>query len=58
MQYVFVKDALERRDIDVVVPYAFGIDDQNRPASADAQAIRQGAFDTLWIAQFGQTVRA
>jgi hypothetical protein len=58
MQNVFVKDALERRDVDVVVPYAFGIDGQNGSASADAQAIRQGAFDPLWIAQFGQTVRA
>jgi hypothetical protein len=58
MQNVFVKDALERRDIDVVVPHALRVDDQNGPASADAQAIRQGAFDALRIAQFGQTVRS
>ena len=58
MQNVFVEDALERRDIDVVVPHAFRIDDQNGPASADAQAVCQGAFDALRIAQFGQTVRA
>jgi hypothetical protein len=57
-QDVLVENALQGNSIDVVVPHTLGINDQDGSASADPQAIRQGAFDALGIAQFGQAVGA
>ena len=48
---VFLDDALEHGRIACAVPGAFGIDDRNRAALADAQAVGLGAQDAALVRQ-------
>ena len=48
---MFLDDPLEHRRIALPVPRAFGIDDGDRPAFADAQAVRLGAQDAALLGQ-------
>ena len=42
---MLLDDAFEHRRVARAIPRAFGIDDRNRPAFADAQAVRFRAAD-------------
>ena len=48
---MFLDDPLEHRRIAVPVPGALGIDDRDRAAFADAQAVRLGAQDAALLGQ-------
>src|SRR5436190_14193195 len=48
---VFLDDPLEERRIALSVPRAFWIDDRDRPAFADAEAVRLGAQDPALLGE-------
>lgn len=53
-QQVFVNNALQGHGIDVVIPDAVGVDSEDRPAAADAEAASERAFDPLGVVQLAQ----
>src|SRR6185436_15351378 len=48
---MFLDDPLENRRVALAVPGAFGVDDGNRPAFTDAQAVRLGSQDATLFGQ-------
>ncbi len=55
---VLVENPFEGYDIDMVIPHAIGVNGHDGAALADPQAIGEGAFDAVRIAQFVEAVGA